>query len=100
MRKNIAVILAGGSGERSGFDIPKQMMKLAGKPIVEHTISAFENSAAIDEIISVTAGSPLIIYCTGILLSAVLFELCTVTLTGTLLFKPQLRLTGVSTRII
>jgi 2-C-methyl-D-erythritol 4-phosphate cytidylyltransferase len=54
-KKTIAVILAAGSGERSGFDIPKQMMKLAGKPIVEHTISTFENSAAIDEIIVVTS---------------------------------------------
>jgi 2-C-methyl-D-erythritol 4-phosphate cytidylyltransferase len=54
-KKNIAVILAAGSGERSGFDVPKQMMKLAGKPIVEHTISTFQKSACIDEIIVVTS---------------------------------------------
>lgn len=54
-RQNIAVILAAGKGERSGFDMPKQMMKLAGKPIVEHTISAFENSKEIHEIIVVTS---------------------------------------------
>lgn len=54
-KKNIAVILAGGSGERSGFDIPKQLMKLAGKPIVEHTISTFQNAENIDEIIVVTS---------------------------------------------
>jgi 2-C-methyl-D-erythritol 4-phosphate cytidylyltransferase len=54
-KKNIAVILAAGSGERSGFEIPKQMMKLAGKPIVEHTIAAFENCSSIDEIIVVTS---------------------------------------------
>src|SRR6476469_9207977 len=53
--KNIAVILAAGSGTRSGFDIPKQMMKLAGKPIVEHTISNFQNCTSIDEIIVVTS---------------------------------------------
>lgn len=53
-KKNIAVILAAGSGTRSGFDIPKQMMKLAGKPIVEHTISNFQNCSSIDEIIVVT----------------------------------------------
>lgn len=53
--KNIAVILAAGSGERSGFEIPKQMMKLAGKPIVEHTIGTFQNCNAIDEIIVVTS---------------------------------------------
>lgn len=54
-KKNIAIILAAGSGERSGFDMPKQLMKLAGKPIVEHTISNFQNSASIDEIIIVTS---------------------------------------------
>lgn len=53
-KKNIAVILAAGIGERSGFEIPKQMMKLAGKPIVEHTISRFQNCASIDDIIVVT----------------------------------------------
>lgn len=56
-KKNIAVILAAGSGERSGFDIPKQMVKLAGKPIVEHTITSFHNCASIDEIIIVTSAS-------------------------------------------
>lgn len=54
-KKNIAVILAAGSGERSGFDIPKQLVNLAGKPIAEHTISRFQNSASIDEIIVVTS---------------------------------------------
>lgn len=54
-KKNIAIILAAGSGERSGFDMPKQLVKLAGKPIVEHTISHFQDSACIDEIIIVTS---------------------------------------------
>jgi 2-C-methyl-D-erythritol 4-phosphate cytidylyltransferase len=56
-KKNIAVILAAGSGERSGFEIPKQLVKLAGKPIVEHTISSFQNSGSIDEIIIVTSNN-------------------------------------------
>jgi 2-C-methyl-D-erythritol 4-phosphate cytidylyltransferase len=56
-KKIIAVILAAGSGERSGFDIPKQFIKLAGKPIVEHTISIFQNSSSIDEIIIVTSAN-------------------------------------------
>ncbi|HEF9829265.1 TPA: NTP transferase domain-containing protein, partial [Campylobacter coli] len=37
MRKNIAVILAGGSGSRFGLNFPKQFAKLAGKTIIEHT---------------------------------------------------------------
>lgn len=52
--RHIAVILAAGRGERSGFERPKQMMKLAGRPLVEHTIAVFQDSAHIDEIIIVT----------------------------------------------
>lgn len=48
--KNIAVILAGGSGTRLGNDIPKQFLKVAGKQVIEHTIDAFESSDEIDEI--------------------------------------------------
>ncbi len=50
MKKNIAIILAGGSGTRFGLDIPKQFAKLAGKTIIEHTIEVFENHILIDEI--------------------------------------------------
>jgi 2-C-methyl-D-erythritol 4-phosphate cytidylyltransferase len=52
--KNIAVILAGGKGIRSGFKKPKQMMKLAGRPLIEHAILAFQSNKAIDEIIVVS----------------------------------------------
>ncbi len=54
MRRNIAVILAAGSGNRSGLDFPKQLAKLAGKPVVEHTIKAFQSDSSIDEIAIVT----------------------------------------------
>jgi 2-C-methyl-D-erythritol 4-phosphate cytidylyltransferase len=50
MYKNIAVILAGGTGSRFGLEIPKQFAKLAGKSILEHTIEAFEKNDLIDEI--------------------------------------------------
>jgi 2-C-methyl-D-erythritol 4-phosphate cytidylyltransferase len=53
-KKNIAFILDAGNGERSGFDMPKPMMKLAGKPNVEHTISGFQYCTSLDEIIIVT----------------------------------------------
>lgn len=52
--KNIAIILAGGKGTRSGFNRPKQMMKLAGKPIFEHVASAFQANKSIDEILIVS----------------------------------------------
>lgn len=53
---NIGIILAAGRGERSGYENPKQMMKLAGKPIFEHAIAAFEDSDSIDQIFVVTNG--------------------------------------------
>ena len=50
MRKNIAVILAGGIGSRLGLSTPKQFLKVAGKMGVEHTIDAFEHNHQINEI--------------------------------------------------
>ncbi len=47
----MAVILAGGTGTRVGLSIPKQLIKIAGKTIIEHTIAAFEASPVIDEIV-------------------------------------------------
>lgn len=52
--KNIAVILAAGSGSRFGSAIPKQFVKLAGKPLIVYTLDAFQHSDVIDEIMIVT----------------------------------------------
>lgn len=48
-----AVILAGGSGTRVGADRTKQMIELCGKPLVVHTLLAFEACAYIREIVVV-----------------------------------------------
>ena len=53
MQKVYGIILAGGSGERLGFDIPKQFVKIAGKTVIEHTIDIFERHPLIDHIIIV-----------------------------------------------
>lgn len=53
--RNVAVILAGGTGTRVGMSIPKQLIKIAGKTIIEHTIAAFEAAAEIDEIVILMA---------------------------------------------
>ena len=53
--RNVAVILAGGTGTRVGLSIPKQLIKIAGKTIIEHTIAAFEASPLIDEIVIMMA---------------------------------------------
>lgn len=47
---NIAVVLAGGSGKRLGSALPKQFLEVAGKTILDYSISAFEQNDNIDEI--------------------------------------------------
>ena len=49
---NIAVIFAGGTGERMHTkDRPKQFLMIHGKPIIVHTIEHFQNHSEIDGII-------------------------------------------------
>jgi 2-C-methyl-D-erythritol 4-phosphate cytidylyltransferase len=36
-----AIIVAGGSGQRMGTEIPKQFLLLKGKPLLQHTIQSF-----------------------------------------------------------
>ncbi len=47
---NIAVILAGGKGTRVGSEIPKQFIKVYGKPILVYTIEIFQQHSEIDAI--------------------------------------------------
>jgi 2-C-methyl-D-erythritol 4-phosphate cytidylyltransferase len=55
--RTVAVVLAGGVGARIGFNVPKQLIKIAGKSVVEHTIEALNDSPDVDEIIvMMTAG--------------------------------------------
>lgn len=55
MKKTQMVILAGGSGNRFGSNIPKQYVKIAGKTILEHTIEKIEHSTCIDSMILVVS---------------------------------------------
>ena len=48
-----AVILAGGSSQRFGGDTPKQFLPLLGKPVMAHTMLAFEKAKSVKEIIVV-----------------------------------------------
>jgi len=52
--KNIAIILAGGSGNRFASNLPKQFSKIENKTILEYSIDAFEQNKQIDEIIVVS----------------------------------------------
>ena len=52
---NIAIIVAAGSGSRMGSaDKPKQFLPIYGKPLMIHTIEAFEVHDEIDAIVVVT----------------------------------------------
>lgn len=48
--KNIAAILAGGSGTRFGADRPKQFLALGSRTVLEHAVDAFQRSAGISEV--------------------------------------------------
>ena len=48
-----AIILAAGKGTRMKAGINKQFLTLKGKPILAHTLIAFEKISAVDEIIAV-----------------------------------------------
>lgn len=47
---NIAVIIAGGSGQRMGQDIPKQFINVYDKPVIIYTLEGFQKCPLIDAI--------------------------------------------------
>ncbi len=55
-KKNLAIILAGGTGSRIDESLPKQFFLLDGRPILRYTIEKFEHFPLIDDIFLVTNG--------------------------------------------
>ena len=51
--KNIALIIAGGSGQRMHQDIPKQFLNVYDKPVIIYTLEAFQRHPCIDGIVVV-----------------------------------------------
>jgi len=51
--KKIALIVAGGSGIRMGYQLPKQFLEISGKPVLMHTLKVFERFGPTMEIILV-----------------------------------------------
>ena len=47
---NIALIIAGGSGSRMGYDIPKQFINVYDKPVLIYTLEGFQKHPEIDAI--------------------------------------------------
>jgi ribitol-5-phosphate 2-dehydrogenase (NADP+) / D-ribitol-5-phosphate cytidylyltransferase len=54
-RRNVAALLGGGVGVRIGLGIPKQLIKIAGRPIMEHALAALNSHPMIDEIVVMMA---------------------------------------------
>ena len=53
--RTVAVVLAGGTGQRFGSGKPKQLHVLAGKPLLAHSVAAFQAAPGIDAILLVMA---------------------------------------------
>ena len=54
LMRTVAVVLAAGSGQRFGGELPKQLRILAGRTLIEHSVAAFDNAPGIDAILVVT----------------------------------------------
>jgi len=48
---NVAVLLAGGVGERMGGHTPKQLIELGGRTLLEHALRVFHDHELVDEIL-------------------------------------------------
>src|SRR5205823_1102383 len=55
LMRTVAVVLAGGTGERFGTSIPKQLLPFAGRPLIEHSVAAFDEAPAVDSVLVVMA---------------------------------------------
>jgi 2-C-methyl-D-erythritol 4-phosphate cytidylyltransferase len=53
--RTVAVVLAAGSSQRFGGDLPKQLRTLAGRTLIEHSVAAFDDAPGIDAILVVTS---------------------------------------------
>jgi ribitol-5-phosphate 2-dehydrogenase (NADP+) / D-ribitol-5-phosphate cytidylyltransferase len=52
----VAVVLGGGTGQRVGAALPKQLLRLGGRTLLERCVAAFEQAPGVDEILVVMAG--------------------------------------------
>ena len=53
--ETVAVILAAGSGSRTGLSTPKQFLLLGGKTVLEHSVQTFHDHPGIDQVVIVTS---------------------------------------------
>jgi 2-C-methyl-D-erythritol 4-phosphate cytidylyltransferase len=53
--RTVAVVLAGGSGQRFGSGLPKQLLPLNGRTLIEHSVAAFEEAPDVAAVLVVIA---------------------------------------------
>ena len=53
--RTVAVVLGGGVGQRLGAGMPKQLLTLGGKTLVERCVASFDQAPGIDEVLVVMA---------------------------------------------
>lgn len=53
--RRVAVLLAGGTGTRTGLDRPKQLVEVGGRTILEHALRALHDHPEVDEVLVVMA---------------------------------------------
>ncbi|WP_131743410.1 2-C-methyl-D-erythritol 4-phosphate cytidylyltransferase [Actinomadura roseirufa] len=57
--RTVAVVLAGGVGERVGAGRPKQLIEVGGRTILGHAVAAFDGHPAVGEVVVVMAAGHL-----------------------------------------
>jgi 2-C-methyl-D-erythritol 4-phosphate cytidylyltransferase len=55
LMRMVAVVLGGGVGQRLGAGMPKQLLTLGGRTLVERCVAAFDQAPGVDEILVVMA---------------------------------------------
>lgn len=50
-----AIIVAGGRGTRIGRDVPKQLLEIGGRSILQWSVSAFDTHPQVDEVVTVVS---------------------------------------------
>lgn len=58
-RPGVVALLAGGTGTRVGSALPKQLIEVGGRPLLEHSLRTFHDHPRVDRIVLVMAASHL-----------------------------------------
>jgi len=53
--RRVAVLLAGGTGSRTGLEMPKQLVEVGGRTVLEHALRALHDHPQVDDVVVVMA---------------------------------------------